>query len=138
MQEKPFFPKLAGTLCAGTAVGTSVCPSYEKIAFGEGLGDQEILHGQMRVGVAQHYNCRAVIRGFLTGRSAKIKWVLLQHLIRKGPLILSSPFGVVRAGGRAAPTLCHHIKVPLVKGLTFLSCSSALGSMDGQGGNLTP
>lgn len=45
MQEKPFSPKLAGVLCAGTAVGTSVCTSYEKIGLGEGFGDQEIICG---------------------------------------------------------------------------------------------
>lgn len=45
MQEKPFFPKLAGALCAGTAVGTPVCTSYGKIGLGEGFGDQEIIRG---------------------------------------------------------------------------------------------
>lgn len=45
MQEKPFSPKLAGVLCAGTAVGTSFCTSYGKIGLGEGFGDQEIICG---------------------------------------------------------------------------------------------
>lgn len=72
-------------------MGTSVCTSYEKIELGESFGIRKLfVGGQMRAGVAQHYHFRAVIRGFLTGRSAKIKWVLLQHLIRKGHLHLSS------------------------------------------------
>lgn len=90
----------------------------------------------MRAGVAQHYHFRAVIRGFLTGRSAKIKWVLLQHLIRKGHLHLSSQLVLEwwQQEEEQHPALCHHIKVPVGKGLTFLSCPSALGSTDGQGG----
>lgn len=40
--------------------------------------------GQTRVRAAQHYHCRAVIRGFLTGRSARIKWVkrVFESLLR--------------------------------------------------------
>lgn len=54
------------------------------------------------------------------GRSAKIKWVLLHHLIRRGALSVScSWFWSGESRG---------------KGLTSLSCSSALGSMDGQRG----
>lgn len=55
-------------------MGTSVCTGYEKIELGESFGIGKLfVGGQMRAGVAQHYHFRAVIRGFLTGRSAKIK-----------------------------------------------------------------
>lgn len=73
----------------------------------------------MRVGATQHYHFRVVIRGFLMGRAAKIKWLLLQHLIRKRALSLSCS--------------CFWNGESRGKGLTSLSCSSALGSMDGQG-----
>lgn len=89
MQEKPFFPKLAGALCAGTAVGTPVCTSYGKIGLGEGFGDQEIIRGWPNEGWGSSaLSFQGSHQGFLTGRPAKVKGVLLQHLIRKGPLSL--------------------------------------------------
>lgn len=98
--------------------------------------------GQMRVGIAQHYHFRAVIRGCLAGRSTKIKWLLLQHLIRKEPLSLSLQL-ILEWGeqGKSSTQPCATTsRSPWGSSshTPLLSCSSALGSTDGHRGTSLP